>query len=101
MNFISTKVFQETRQEAYDRTTQKKNYGHQVDRQREINLDGTINYKARCVSRGFMQKPGVNYTGSFAPVASYAGIRVVIGIFYILSKRFQEMHGCWRPLIWR
>jgi hypothetical protein len=27
----------------------------------KINLDGTIKYKARCVSRGFMQLPRVDY----------------------------------------
>jgi Reverse transcriptase (RNA-dependent DNA polymerase) len=47
----------------------------------QINPDGTIKYKARCVSRGFMQLPGVDYTESFAPVASDSGIRIVIGIF--------------------
>jgi Reverse transcriptase (RNA-dependent DNA polymerase) len=45
------------------------------------NLDGIIRYKARGVSRGFMQIPGVDYTELFAPVASDTGMRVVIGIF--------------------
>jgi Reverse transcriptase (RNA-dependent DNA polymerase) len=47
----------------------------------KINPDGTIKYKARCVLRGFMQIPGVDYTESFAPVAPDSGIRIVIGIF--------------------
>jgi Reverse transcriptase (RNA-dependent DNA polymerase) len=57
----------------------------------KINPDGTIKYKARCVSRGFMQIPGVDYTESFAPVASDSGIRIVIGIFlYYLHHSPQD-----------
>jgi Reverse transcriptase (RNA-dependent DNA polymerase) len=54
------------------------------------NLDGTIKYKARCVSRGFMQIPGVDYTESFAPVASNTGFRVVIGIFLYYLHKFPR-----------
>jgi Reverse transcriptase (RNA-dependent DNA polymerase) len=56
----------------------------------KINLDVTINYKARCVSRGFMQIPRVAYTESFAPVASDTGIRVVIGIFLYYLHMFPR-----------
>jgi Reverse transcriptase (RNA-dependent DNA polymerase) len=54
------------------------------------NLDGTIKYMARCVSRGFMQILGVDYTDSFAPVASDTGIRVVIGIFLYYLHKFPR-----------
>jgi Reverse transcriptase (RNA-dependent DNA polymerase) len=54
----------------------------------KINPDGSIKYKARCVSRGFMQIPGVDYTESFAPVASASGIRIVIGIFLFFLHMF-------------
>jgi Reverse transcriptase (RNA-dependent DNA polymerase) len=54
----------------------------------KINLDGTIKYKARCVSRGFMQIPGLDNTESFAPVASDTGIRVVIGMFLFYFHMF-------------
>jgi Reverse transcriptase (RNA-dependent DNA polymerase) len=38
-----------------------------------------------------MQIPGVDYTESFAPVASDSGIRIVIGIFlYYLHQRPQD-----------
>jgi Reverse transcriptase (RNA-dependent DNA polymerase) len=55
----------------------------------KINPDGTIKYKARCVSRGFMQIPGVDYTESFAPVASDSGIRIVSEKFYFSSTCFR------------
>jgi Reverse transcriptase (RNA-dependent DNA polymerase) len=54
----------------------------------KINPDGTIKYKASCVSRGFMQIPGVDYTASFAPVASDSGIRIVIEIFLFFLHMF-------------
>jgi Reverse transcriptase (RNA-dependent DNA polymerase) len=43
--------------------------------------DNTIRHKARVVSRGFMQIPGVDYTEYFAPVASDTAIRVLISMF--------------------
>jgi Reverse transcriptase (RNA-dependent DNA polymerase) len=59
----------------------------------KINPDGTIKYKAKCVSRGFMQITGVDYTELFAPVASDSGIRIVIGIFLFSSTCFHRMNG--------
>jgi Reverse transcriptase (RNA-dependent DNA polymerase) len=56
----------------------------------KINPDGIIKYKVRCVSRGFMQIPGVDYTESFAPVASDIGIRIVIGIFLFFLHMFPQ-----------
>jgi Reverse transcriptase (RNA-dependent DNA polymerase) len=56
----------------------------------KINPDGTIKYKARCASRGFMQIHGVDYTESFAPVASDSGIRIVIGIFLFFLHLFPQ-----------
>jgi hypothetical protein len=41
---------------------------------KKVEQDQSIRYKARCVSRGFMQIPGVDYTESFAPVASDTSI---------------------------
>ena len=40
--------------------------------------DGKTRYKARCVSKGYMQIPGVDYTEKFSPVATDASIRIDI-----------------------
>ena len=36
----------------------------------KIEQDGTIQYKSRSVTKGFMQIPGVDFTESFSPVAN-------------------------------
>jgi hypothetical protein len=43
--------------------------------------DGSTRKKTRIVTKGFMQIPGVDYTGSFSPAATDASVRTVIGIF--------------------
>jgi Reverse transcriptase (RNA-dependent DNA polymerase) len=68
----------------------KKQVIEQLRRKLVARLDGTIKYKARCISRGFMQIPGVDYTESFAPVASDSGIRMVIGIFLYYLHMFPR-----------
>jgi Reverse transcriptase (RNA-dependent DNA polymerase) len=58
---------------------------------KKVDKEGNVIFKATCVSRGLMQIPGVDYTESFAPVASDTGIRVVIGIFlYSLHQRPKD-----------
>jgi hypothetical protein len=57
--------------------------------QKKTEQDQTIRFKSKCVTRGFMQIPGVDYTASFAPVASYTAIRRIIGMYlyyHILYK---------------
>jgi Reverse transcriptase (RNA-dependent DNA polymerase) len=90
MSFIRRKAFQKR---------DKKNVIEQLRRRLmttkwifkdENNLEGTIKYKARCISRGFMQIPGVDYAKSFVPVASDTGIRFVIGIFLYYLHMFPR-----------
>jgi hypothetical protein len=72
------------RQETSDRTTKKEAHDHHVDFQREN--------KSRWHHQiqGIMQIPGVDYTESFAPVASDSGIRIVIGIFLFFLHMFPQ-----------
>jgi hypothetical protein len=54
--------------------------------------DGSIEkYKARFVARGFSQVEGVNYDETFAPVARYTSIRVVISIAAEMGWKIHQM----------
>jgi hypothetical protein len=47
-------------------------------------------YKARFITRGFSQKEGGNYEETFAPIARYTSIRLVI---YIASVMGWKIHS--------
>lgn len=40
----------------------------------------TTKFKVRLVAKGFLQKPGVDFTNVFAPVARLETVRLVVGI---------------------
>jgi hypothetical protein len=42
--------------------------------------DGSIRFKSRSVTKGYMQVPGVDFTESFSPVATDSTIRIGIGL---------------------
>jgi hypothetical protein len=47
----------------------------------KTNSDGTVErYKARLVAKGFSQKPHLDYTETFAPVAKFASLRTVLAL---------------------
>ena len=54
--------------------------------------DGNIEkYKARFVARGFSQKEGIDYEETFAPVARYTSIRMIISLASILGWKLHQM----------
>jgi Reverse transcriptase (RNA-dependent DNA polymerase) len=81
MSFISRRSFRKKDKKQVMEQLRRKLMTTKWIFKEKINPDGTIKYIARCISRGFMQIPGVDYTESFEPVASDSGIRIVIEIF--------------------
>jgi hypothetical protein len=56
------------------------------------NADGTVErYKARIVAQGFAQKPHLEYTETFAPVARFASLRSVIAIAAIEDMELDQL----------
>ena len=55
--------------------------------------DGTLRYKTRIVTLGYMQIPGVDFTEKFSPVATDSSIRIVFALtlFYWDSKGWRNM----------
>jgi Reverse transcriptase (RNA-dependent DNA polymerase) len=90
MSFINRKAFKKRDKKLMIEQLRRKLMTTKWIFREKINPDGTIKYKARCFSRGFMQIPGVDYTESIAPVASDSGIRIVIGIFLFFLHMFPQ-----------
>ena len=58
----------------------------------KFSADGNIEKcKARFVARGFSQKEGIDYDETFAPVARYNSIRVIISLASVLGWKLHQM----------
>jgi histone deacetylase 1/2 len=56
------------------------------------NVDGTIDrYKACLVAKGFKQRHGIDYEGTFSPVAKSATIRIVLTIVVSRSWSLRQL----------
>ena len=56
------------------------------------NADGSIErYKARLVAQGFSQKPHLDYTETFAPVAKFASLRAILALAAIEDMELDHM----------
>lgn len=55
-------------------------------------MDGSVEkYKSRFVAQGFSQKEGIDYDETFAPVARYTSIKIVISLASILGWKLHQM----------
>ena len=52
--------------------------------------DGSIEkHKARFVSRGFSHKEGIDYEDTFAPIAIYTSIRIVLSLAAMMKWKIH------------
>ena len=89
-NFLTRKVWKKVPREKVVKEMKRKLITTKWIFKKKIEQDGSIRFKARCVSRGFMQIPGVDYTESFAPVATDTAIRMIIGIFLFFFHKYPK-----------
>lgn len=50
-----------------------------------------IKHKARLVAKGFLQKEGIDYVETYAPVAKLTTIRMVLAIGLHLGLHFHQL----------
>jgi hypothetical protein len=59
---------------------------------RKYNEDGSIErYKARLVVKGYEQYYGIDYEETFAPVASYKSLRVLLAIAALMNLKLHQL----------
>ena len=60
---------------------------------KKMKVDGTIDmFKARLVVKGFIQKEGIDYFDTYAPVARISTIRVLIALASIYKLQIHQMN---------
>lgn len=57
----------------------------------KVNADGTSQYKARLVVKGFEQPPDVDYSETFAPVATFATLQMLIALSFTNDWEIDQM----------
>jgi hypothetical protein len=51
----------------------------------KINPDGTKRYKARIIMKGFLQREGIDFMDTYAPVAKWSSIRIFLALATIFD----------------
>ena len=58
----------------------------------KYNSDGSIErYKARLVTQGFHQKPGIDYHETFSPVVHATTVRIVLSLAVSTSWQIRQL----------
>ena len=57
----------------------------------KTNPDGTLRYKARIIMKGYLQREGVDYKETFAPVAKWTTIRTVLALATIFDWNLSHL----------
>ena len=88
MNFISRKGWKKV-PKSVPKALHRKIMKAKTIFKKKLEPDGTIKYKARMVSKGFLMQKGIDYELSFSPVAKETSTHVVIGI-YLHRADFED-----------
>ena len=54
-------------------------------------MESIEKYKTRFVARGFFQKDGIDYEETFAPVARYTSIRIILALASNMKWKLHQM----------
>lgn len=57
----------------------------------KLNADDSIRFKARLVVRGFLQKEGIDFDETYAPVATQTSFRLLVALAAKLGWRVQQL----------
>ena len=68
----------------------KKPLGNRWVFKKKIETDGSVRYKARVVVKGYTQIPGVDFTDSYAPVATDSAMRTVFALVLYYHSDIEE-----------
>jgi hypothetical protein len=85
MNFLNRKAWTKVTRGHAEKTGKKILKVKWVFKKKD-EQDGSIRYKSRIVTKGYLQIPGVDYTESFAPVATDTTIRLLLAIALFKQK---------------
>jgi hypothetical protein len=89
MNFISRKGWKKV-PKSVPRALNRKIMKAKTIFKKKLEPDGTIKYKARMVSKGFLMQKGIDYELSFSPVAKETSTHVVFGIYLHEADHLDE-----------
>ncbi|GJZ03221.1 retrotransposon protein, putative, ty1-copia subclass [Tanacetum coccineum] len=78
--------------ELVDLPPKGKTIGHKWLFKKKTDMDGAVHtYKARLVTKGFTQIPGIDYEETFSPVADIRAIRILIAIIAFYDYEIWQM----------
>jgi hypothetical protein len=80
MNFLRRNAWKKVDREYVIKTLKRKPLKTTTVLKKKIKHDGSIQYKARICTKGFMMIPGIDFEESYSPVATDSSNKIVIGV---------------------